>query len=210
LNETATNGEPPTPPQLVRLWNNAGATTPADFYLALDYIPYTRTNYQGVPGSDVLTCPVAIARLDGKIHRITICNYGHAESHLYFSDLIFQSAAQYGIRRTNFQGPYKSEELKDAANTFFCGDGNVHFSNIYSDGEYAFWFRFPRNGTETSTCFGAIITGWLTGSYMDNPPYYHQIGGPQAACWDGHVVVVSPPPLSTPQRHSDAPVARRD
>jgi prepilin-type N-terminal cleavage/methylation domain-containing protein len=189
--------EPGLPRQLWALNADPNTdTTPADFYLALDYIPYGAKNYQGVPGSDILTCPVAVNRLSARVHKITICSYGNAEVHWFFSGLVYQQRNVDQRRRTNFTGPYKGEELRDAANTFFCGDGNVYATTVYAPAEYAFWFCYPDGA---STCFGAVVTAEFTvASPTDDPAYYHQIGGSQAACWDGHVEVVAPPPLSTP------------
>jgi hypothetical protein len=132
---------------------------------------------------------VARNRLDGRIYQIYLANYGNVECHWFWSALMYE---QYGRRRDNVYGPYKTEDLKDPAQTFFAGDGEVYYGPYsYYEADYAFFFMWDH--IERSTCFGTIVT-W-TSDYRDNPPYYHTYG-PQTSFWDGHVETVTPPPLS--------------
>jgi type II secretory pathway pseudopilin PulG len=200
--------DPPMPPQMVAAGLTYPEITPADFYCAMDYISLGKTrqyidgngNTVQVLGNEILTCPVAVNRLsDGLIHRICRANYGNVETHYFFSSLIYQYRNDaLAVRRTNNTGPYKQEELADAAKTAFCGDGVV-FADAgtwYPGVTYAFAAGFPEaSAGERSTCFGAITT-W-GGSYTEDPPYTHKYG-PSAAFWDGHAETVIPPPLSKP------------
>jgi prepilin-type processing-associated H-X9-DG protein len=173
-----------------------------DFYAAMHYIDWSTTNYQGNPGSDALICPVAVAKLGGKIYRLYTGNWGDLECHFFWSSLVFgyNGACQgYGdYIRNNLVGPWKPEELKDAASTFFIGDAVALTdpSPSYAPAEFVFWGRFSywEVGVR-SICFGVITVA--AGRYQDNPPTTHT-NGPNGTYWDGHVANVQVPPLSTP------------
>ena len=200
---------PPQPPQLVDKGLTNPETAPPDFYCAMDYIPLTLKNYQGNMGNDLLTCPLAIARLNGPIYRMYAGNWGNVEGHYFYSDLMFGDYDKNPLfYRTNIYGPYKGEELTDAAKTAFSGDAVV-FSDAdppYTGMSYVFALSFSwGNIGERSTCFGAITT-W-PGQYTDDPPYTHRMGV-NAAFWDGHVENVTPPPIS--QRNALRPMFTRN
>jgi prepilin-type N-terminal cleavage/methylation domain-containing protein len=169
---------------------------PADYYFVMEYIPYTTRNYQGVPGNDLVICPILRDKRgpEGIWLRYT-SNNGNVENHYGFSQLLYGYYRYSGPAddrvRTNACGPWKPEELADVSKSVFSFDGMVFGTDVYPKVSDAVSRDFSIG--ERSTCFGAIVV-WAT-SYLDDPPYYHQYG-PQASHWDGHVEAYTPPPLS--------------
>jgi prepilin-type N-terminal cleavage/methylation domain-containing protein len=196
---------PDYPPQMVARGLTNPEMAPADFYVALDYIPYTERNYQGNRGSDLLTCPVALSRLGGRIYKWYYWNWGNVECHFFVSSLVSEGVlpgltdkVPPGYWRSNIWGPWKAEQLADPANAFLSGDAAVvadpHPSYVANEGaEFVFRrdFMYDDVGLR-STCFGAITLE--AGLWTDEPPYYHQ-AGPEGTFWDGHVENVKPPRL---------------
>jgi prepilin-type N-terminal cleavage/methylation domain-containing protein len=180
--------------------------TQGDHFAALAYIPWTMKNYQGVKGSDTLTCPVALKAFSGmRVYRQSQESYGELESHYFFSCLSF---GEYWSKdkpppRTNNNswGPYKPERLTDLANTFYLGDA-LAFMPTYPDynSDLAFWYRFePWAAGSKSTCFGSVVdyAGSVWANTIGMPHWYYHTYGPIGSCWDGHTETVQPPDLST-------------
>jgi prepilin-type N-terminal cleavage/methylation domain-containing protein len=195
----------PVPPQLPPQMTAAGMTyfqtTQFDHYAALDYIPWTQKNYQGVRGSEMLTCPVALNKLDGKIHPQQGGTGGNMETHYFASRLSHRWRPTYGGKnRTNEIGPYKSEELSDTSNTIFMGDAIALSDTPYPGYDYFFssWMWANFLGYD-GTCIGVVISqagGGLFGTTLDMPHWYYHSYGPIAACWDGHAEQLAIPPVT--------------
>jgi hypothetical protein len=157
--------------------------------------------------------------------------YGHVRTTYSASGLIMcypynadmtlaaDTASPYGHYRDNYYGPYKPEELSDAAVTIWMCDGmdmgdvgatgeeiaNIDPANPTTclshhqvDAGMTRYIRYHHIAGPGSSCtwrlFGCIS------SYNDenNPPsvftpweYYHE--NPEAVHWDGHVATYSPP-----------------
>jgi len=189
-------GAPPMPRQLLAKGFQSGYTSPLDFYLAMDYIPLASKNYQGVPGNDALTCPVAMNVLAGRIYEIYSGGQGNAEGHFFFSRLLQEQHLRGGeTNRCNTAGPWKAEELISPADTFLLGDAVALEAHIHYNADWAFQLLYINNFY--SVCFGAMCS--YSTVPQDNPPYYHHLG-PIGTFFDGHVETVSPPPLSAPYR----------
>jgi|GEM_PF-3134055 len=89
----------------------------ADHYVALRYLPLT-TNYLGLEGNDVLTCPVL--RSNSVVYSSYNGNVGNVTSHYSFSRLFEPSG------RNNLRGVYKLDELHKPSKTIMIGDSNAY------------------------------------------------------------------------------------
>ena len=196
---------PPMPPQLVNKGLDFHSPSPVDFYAAMDYIPFgvIGKDLLGDPsrGNEIFMCPVAQTKLVGKFWRQYASGVGSLVCYNCFSGLLYHF---YGPEFRSYRsGPYKPEELADAATAILSGDAEVYYyATGYPPGygtpaDYAFAMGYWQgNVGSRATCFGAIVT-WV-GLLGDNYQYYHTFG-PNGLFFDGHVENITPPPLSTPQ-----------
>jgi prepilin-type N-terminal cleavage/methylation domain-containing protein/prepilin-type processing-associated H-X9-DG protein len=209
----------PMPSQLLvwgeQYWKDTWQVlTPADLYAGLGYIPFTQIPECRVMSgedkgpiftSDVLRCPLALAKL-GHLYGVYDGANGRIQSTYFYSCLMRQYANPWwgvnGSRRTNIWGPYRTEELANAADTYLMGDGNAQKANtIYQ------WYIPPSwsffncdHAIQRDVQYAMVGLTWFYFGLaydtiaVDNDPYYfyHEASGPIAAFWDGHVETTMP------------------
>jgi prepilin-type N-terminal cleavage/methylation domain-containing protein/prepilin-type processing-associated H-X9-DG protein len=102
----------------------------SDFYIAADYVPMGRV--AGAPGSKLFICPKADKLGAGRHASANGAGgfdaYSQTESHYSYTPLLTDkfrpSAPSYNnYRRCYGMGPYRAEEIRSHAETFFAGDG---------------------------------------------------------------------------------------
>jgi prepilin-type N-terminal cleavage/methylation domain-containing protein/prepilin-type processing-associated H-X9-DG protein len=196
-----THEYPPVPDQLMDVGFTRTFVTQFDHYAALGYIDWVKTR----PGdrmrgrSDLILCPVAQAKLSGIIYPLGTGNIGNMSMNYFVSSLSFgwRPNFTYGEVRTNIRGPYRPEELRDAASSFFLGDA-ICFEDPHPsyDSDYAFWHMCDASKMGVkSTTIGPVVR-WPSSVHrrtIDEPHWYYHSRGPMAGFWDGHVEKIDIP-----------------
>jgi prepilin-type processing-associated H-X9-DG protein len=182
-----------------------------DFYCMFDYIPFTEMPEHRIGGgddkgnvlsSDAIRCPLGQLRL-GNVYGIYNGGFGRIQGYYFFSSLMIYFAWDNydpkGCKRTNTFGPYKPEELVKPSETLLTGDALAIdcVGTYYTNCEFAMGrhFRYQMAGSQY-LCFGQVTT--YAAVISDPTWYYHQVGGPIGAFWDGHVETVVPPTVANP------------
>ena len=204
------------PYQLEKVGFTRRNKTPADFYCALDYIDLvreTRRYYVGsnaviVKGNEMLTCPVAVWKLDGTVLKnygvepkrqggtmFTFCEketYGDVECHFFWSGLI-SHLGQRAPTGPQCYGPYKREQIPYPSDMLFIGDTEFTTERWYTEllsADYApfmtLWQLNPSNGP---FWFGSVevFDEMDPLNQLPKERYSYHTTGPNGTFWDGHV-----------------------
>ena len=210
---------PVVPPQLSKVGFDHPNKSPADFYCALGYIGFERQarfyrNSRGeqinVMGNEVLTCPVAVSRLEGPIFRSygwqvpstgsymprlkESDRYGDVECHFFWSGLMYyRDPRRFPILGPSTYGPCRLSEIPYPSDLLLLGDGIAERNGPHSFlGENLDVFQV---GLSILYCgyndfvpwFGyAIEHSWADGKQVKEMYSYHRTA-PNGAFWDGHV-----------------------